>query len=127
MGVYSVFIGLKHSISCVSFNILFFSFRRYSGRATVTEHSLPMTPRGSVNGTHVTKKVKEKSRECHNHKPQLFPDTKRKRKRKPTKPTKHKSNKRTKSTKISFVFPRRGNRNAKRIEKHKNKITQGKT
>ena len=33
-----------------------------------------------------TKKAREKSRECHNHKPQPFPDTKRK--RKPTKPTK---------------------------------------
>ena len=39
----------------------------------------------------------------------------------------HKSNKRTKSTKISSLFPKRGNRNAKRTEKHKNKITQGKT
>ena len=27
------------------------------------------------------KQIKEKSRECHNHKPQPFPDTKRKRKR----------------------------------------------
>ena len=38
---------------------------------------------------------------------------------------------RTKSTKISSLYPRRGNRNAKRTEKnkqqHKNKITQGKT
>ena len=68
------------------------------------------------------KKVREKSRECHNHKP---PDTKRK--RKPTNPNKHKSNKRTKSTKISSLFPKRGNRNAKRTEKHKNKITHGKT
>ena len=71
------------------------------------------------------KKVKETSRECHNHKPQPFPDTKRK--RKPTKPNKHKSNKRTKSTKISSLFPKRGNCNTKRTEKHKNKITQGKT
>ena len=39
------------------------------------------------------KKVREKSRECHNHKPQPFPDTKRK--RKPTNPNKHKSIKRT--------------------------------
>ena len=46
-----------------------------------------------------TKKVREKSRECHNHKPQPFPDTKRK--RKPTNLNKHKPNKRTKSTKIS--------------------------
>ena len=39
----------------------------------------------------------------------------------------HKSNKRTKSTKISSLFPKPGNRNAKRTEKHKNKMTQGKT
>ena len=45
----------------------------------------------------------------------------------PTKPNKNKSNKRTKNTKISSLFPKRGNRNAKRTEKHKNKITQGKT
>ena len=69
------------------------------------------------------KKVREKSRECHNHKPQSFPDTKRKRKQ--TKPNKRKSNKRTKSTKISLLFPKQGNRNAKRTEKHKNKITKG--
>ena len=31
------------------------------------------------------------------------------------------------NTKISFLFPKRGNRNAKRTEKHKNKITKGKT
>ena len=69
------------------------------------------------------KKGKKKSREC--HKPQPFPDTKRK--RKPTNPNKHKSNKRTKSTKISSLFPKRGNRNTKSTEKHKNKITHGKT
>ena len=73
----------------------------------------------------VIKKVREKSRECHNHKPQPFPDPKRK--RKPTNPNKHKSNKRTKSTKISSLFPERGNRNTKRTEKHKNKMTRGKT
>ena len=61
------------------------------------------------------KKVREKS----------FPDIKRK--RKPTKPSKHKSIKRTKSTKISSPFPKRGNRNAKRTEKHKNKMAQDKT
>ena len=71
------------------------------------------------------KKVREKFRECHNHKQQPFPDTKRK--RKPTNPNKRKSNKRTKSTKISSLFPKRGNRNAKRTEKHKNNMTQGKT
>ena len=73
----------------------------------------------------VKKKVREKSRECHNHKPQPFPDPKRK--REPTSPNKHKSNKRTKSTKISSLFPKRGNRNTKRTEKHKNKMTHGKT
>ena len=71
------------------------------------------------------KKVREKSRECHNHKPQPFPDLKRK--RKPTNLNKHKPNKRTKSTKISSLFPKRGNRNTKRTEKHKNKMTHGKT
>ena len=35
--------------------------------------------------------------------------------------------KRTKSTKISSLFPRLGNRNTKRTEKHKNKMTHGKT
>ena len=65
------------------------------------------------------KKVREKSRECHNHKPQPFPDPKRM--RKPTNSNKHKSNKRTKSTKISSLFPKRGNRNTKRTKKHKNK------
>ena len=70
-------------------------------------------------------KVREKSRECHNHKPQAIPDTKRKRKQ--TKPNKYKSNKHMKSTKISSLFPKRGNRNAKRTEKYNNKITQGKT
>ena len=75
--------------------------------------------------TNPTIKVREKSRECHNHKPQPFPDTKRKKKQ--TKPKKRKSKKRTKSTKISSLFFKRGNRNAKRTEKHKNKTTQGKT
>ena len=69
------------------------------------------------------KKIKEKSRECHNHKPQPFQDPKRK--RKPTNLNKHKPNKRTNSTKISSLFPKRGNRNTKRTEKHK--MTHGKT
>ena len=68
------------------------------------------------------KKVRETSRECHNHKPQPIPDTKRKRKQ--TKPDKHKSNKRMKNTKISPLFPKRGNRNAKRTENYKNKTTR---
>ena len=64
------------------------------------------------------KKVREKSRESHNRKPQPFPDPRRK--RKPTNLNKHKPNKRTKSTKISSLFPKRGNRNTKKTEKHKN-------
>ena len=71
------------------------------------------------------KKVREKSRECHNHKPQPFPDPKRK--RKPTNLNKHKPKKRTVSTKISSLFPKRGNRNTKGTEKHKNKMTHWKT
>ena len=78
-----------------------------------------------IESDRIHKKVREKSRECHIHKPQPFPDTKRKRKL--TNRNKHKSNKRTKSTKISSLFPKRGNRNAKRTEKYKNKMTQGKT
>ena len=74
---------------------------------------------------YIVKKVREKSRECHNHKLQPFPDPKRK--RKPTNLNKHKPNKRTKSTKISSLFPKRGNRNTIRTEKHKNKMTHGKT
>ena len=85
---------------------------------------------GSPHGTNTTgvvckKKVREKPRECHNHKPQPFLDPKRK--RKPTNLNKHKPNKRTKSTEISSLFPKRGNRNTKRTEKHKNKMTHGKT
>ena len=57
--------------------------------------------------------------------PQPFPDTKRKRKQ--TKLNMRKSNKRTKSTKINYLFPKLGNRNAKKTEKYKYKITQGKT
>ena len=74
---------------------------------------------------YIQEKVREKSRKCHDHKPQPFPDTKRKRKQ--TKLNKRKSNKRTKSTKTSSLFPKRGNCNTKRTEKHKNKVTQGKT
>ena len=70
------------------------------------------------------KKVREKSRECHNHKSQPFLDTKRKMKQ--TKPNKRKSNKLTKSTKINSLFPQPGNRNAKRTENYTNKITQEK-
>ena len=71
------------------------------------------------------KKVREKSRECHNYKRQPFPDPKRK--RKPTNLNKHKPNKCMKSTKISSLFPKPGNHNTKRTEKHKNIMTHGKT
>ena len=47
------------------------------------------------------KKVREKSRNCHNHKPQIFPDTKRKRK-----PQNQTSTNRTKSTNFSSLFPK---------------------
>ena len=82
-------------------------------------------PRDLANVNALKKKVREKSRECHNHKPQPFPYPKRK--RKPTNLNKHKPNKRTKSTKNSSLFPKRGNRNTNRTEKHKNKMTHGKT
>ena len=83
------------------------------------------TPRSDPVKYYLKKKVREKSRECHNHKPQPFPDPKRKRKL--TNPNEHKSNEHTKSTKISSLFPKRGNRNTKRTEKHKNKMTHAKT
>ena len=91
---------------------------RYPVNATITKRSPPKaqkkerggTNKDSINATYEKKKVREKSRECHNHKPQPFQDTKRK----PTNPNKHKSIKRTKSTKISSLFPKRGNHNAKR-------------
>ena len=89
-----------------------------------TVHSSAMDFLGPVFRKH-QKKGRQKPRECHNHKPKPFPDPKRKRKQ--TILNKHKPKKRTKSTKISSVFPKRGNRNTKRTEKHKNKMTHGKT
>ena len=58
---------------------------------------------GFVTKLSFNKEVSEKSRECHNHKPQSFPDTKRKRKQ--TKPNKRKSNKGTQGTKVGSLFP----------------------
>ena len=92
---------------------------------TVLNHIMKQLSAIGAYNTVPKTKVGEKSRECHIHKPQPFPDTKFK--RKPTNLNKYKSNKRTKSTKISSLFPKRGNCNAKRTEKHKNKMTQGKT
>ena len=74
--------------------------------------------------SNIEKNVREKSRQCHDHKPQPFPELKRKRKQ--TNSNKRKSNKHTESTKISSLFLKQGNRNAQRTEKHKNKITPGK-
>ena len=93
------------------------------GNAIITPVLLSVS--GSITSVLIATKEREKSRECHNHKSQPFPDPKRK--RKPTNLNKHKPNKRTKSTKISSLFPKRGNRNTKRTEKHKNKMTHGKT
>ena len=102
----------------------------YNGESSLARNTLLVLIYASVKyyqniGNCLEKKVREKSRECHNHKPQPFPDPKRK--RKPTNLNKHKPNKRTKSTKISSLFPKRGTRNTKRTEKHKNKMTHGKT
>ena len=69
---------------------------------------------GLIRAPYMTKKVREKSWECHNHIPQPLPDTRRKRKQ--TKPNKLKSNKRTKSTKISSLLRKRGDRNATKAE-----------
>ena len=58
-------------------------------KATVKEHSRPKEPdinrhrKQYDNRTNEEKNmVRAKSRECHNHKPQTFPDTKRKKKQK---------------------------------------------
>ena len=90
-------------------------------RGTALERSVGIQNKTKTLGSHTgkqkKKRVRETLRECYNHKPQPFPGSKRKRNQ--TKPNKRKSNKRTKSTKISSLFPKRGNRNAKRTEKHK--------
>ena len=53
------------------------------------------------------RKIREKSRECHSHKPQSFPVTKRKRKQKKKKKKKNerKSNKRTKTLRLALSSP----------------------
>ena len=108
-------------------NLQTYKQRRTSTEEPQLERSVGKLLRGGAltSFIHTKKKVREKSRECHNHKPQPFRDPKRK--RKPTNLNKHKPNKRTKSTKISSLFPKRANRNTKRTEKHKNKMTHGKT
>ena len=69
--------------------------------------------------TNISKKLREKSRVCHIHKPRPFQDTKRKWKQ--TKPNKRKSNKRKKSTKISSLFPQRDKRMLKRLKNTRTK------
>ena len=73
--------------------------------------------------TKITKKGKRKSQEVPQSQTAALP---RPQEEEET-DNKHKSNKRTKSTKISSLFPKRGNRNTKRTETHKNKMTHGKT
>ena len=70
---------------------------------------------------YLKKKVREKSRDCHNHKPQRFPDNRQ------NQTSAYRTNVRKAQRLISSLFPKRDNRNAKRTEKHKNRITQGKT
>ena len=128
---YYIKVGFKGAKLYRHVFVIFYTILVVLWRAFVSEASLTniferiVFINGLLFYTRQQKKVREKSRECHNHKPQPFPDPKRK--RKPTNPNKHKSNKRTKSTKISSLFPKRGNRNTKRTEKHKNKMTHGKT
>ena len=71
------------------------------------------------------KKVREKSRECHNHKPQPFPDTKRKRKPKIPKST-NRTNIR-KALRLALSSPIEVIAILKGLKKHKNKMTHGKT
>ena len=86
----------------------------YHGSCVVSGYIKHGTDGTTKNG-YGKKRVREKSRECHNYKQQPYPDTKRKKNQ--ITPNKHKSTKRTKSTKISSLFPKRGNRNGKRTEK----------
>ena len=64
----------------------------------------------------IVKKLIEKSRIFHNHKPQPTPDTKKKRKM--TKTNTYKTNKQMqRSTQTSSLFSKRGDHNAKRNER----------
>ena len=111
-GKYSIF-NIGHSLNIILYFPLCYImvFRLFSLKFDSRLHfSISTWIIGNVLNM-IKKRVREKSRECHNHKPQPFPDTERKRKQ--TKPNKRKSNKRTKSTRISSLFPKRGNHNAK--------------
>ena len=120
-------LGFMYTLLASHCRSYLYEFRKKSSSFLIFTFFSCRTFRTLYNTGCIKNKVREKSRECHNHKPQPFLDPKRKRKRKPTNPNKHKSNKRTKSTKISSLFPKRGNRNTKRTKKHKNKMTHGKT
>ena len=86
-----------------------------------------MTPRGRANkqGLPVHKKEKRKVQRVPQSQAAALP--KHQEEEETDKTKQRKSNKRTKRTYVSALFPKRGNRNATRTEKHKNKITQGKT
>ena len=71
----------------------------------------------------LVKRVREKSRECHNHKPQPIPDTKWKRKQ--TKPNKRKSNHVRKALRLALSSPSEVIAMLKGLKKkNKNKITE---
>ena len=74
----------KHSV----LTIIFFPF--YDVNLNRTHHeNMPIQCWTIKPHFYIVQNVREKSRECHNHKPQPFPDPKRK--RKPTNLNKHKS------------------------------------
>ena len=79
-------------------NVAFLTF--YQDCSSCHDTSKNMAASGRISFClyiYIKKKVIEKSRECHSHKSQPFPDTNGK--RKPTNPSKHKSNKCTKKGK----------------------------
>ena len=85
--------------------------------------SIPTTDSSYAN-PYQPKKVREKSRKCHNYKPQPFPDTKRK--RKPKKTSTNRTNER-KALRLALSSPREVIAILKGLIKHKNKMTHGKT
>ena len=94
--LWRIYIGLCPRMNLIiSFTTIFTKIYLY--------HFDPLKP---LFYSYIVKKIREKSRECHNHKPQPFPDPKRK--RKPTNLNKHKPNKRTKSTKIRLNWGLQG-------------------
>ena len=82
---------------------------------------------GSGSATNTKKKEREKSSKCHNHKPQPLPRHQEEEETDKTKQAYIEQTYEKHYLKISSLFPKRGNHNAKRTEKFKNDITQGKT